>query len=267
MTFQPILPLTGYPGWRFLQQTLQSQTTAFIESPVLSRATEYFRDTIGSVQTAEQLVGDRRLLEVALGAFGLEDDLDSKAFVQKVLQEGTLNENAFANRLADNRYRELAGEFGFGDLGPKTGQTGFAERILARYEARQFEVAVGNQNQDFRLALNLETSLSDMVSFAVPEPAQWYTVMGNPPLRKVFETALGFPSGFAGIDIDQQKTAFEDRAQSIFGTKLVTDFHEPALQERLIRLFLIRSEAASIATTSTASVALTLLQSMPRLSS
>ena len=265
MSFQPILPFTGYPGWRFLQQTLPSQTDAFIGSSVVSRATEYFREEISAVETAEQLVADRRLLEVALGAFGLEDDLNSKAFIRKVLEEGTLNEDAFANRLADSRYRELAREFGFGDLGSQTGRNGFADRILARYEARQFEVAVGRQNDDFRLALNLETSLADMVAQDVPESTQWYTVMGNPPLRKVFETALGFASSFAGIDIDQQKTAFEDRARSVFGTDRVTDFEDPDLQEKLVRLFLIRSEAASFSANSSGSVALTLLRSIPRL--
>jgi hypothetical protein len=61
-------------------------------------------------------VGDRRLLEVALGAFGLDDDIRNRFFIRKVLEEGTTSPSRrFANRLSDKRYLALAETFGFGD--------------------------------------------------------------------------------------------------------------------------------------------------------
>lgn len=261
MTFQPILPVGGYAGWAFLSRTLDRQQGAFTRSPAVSRATDYFRDNIAKAKTPEDLVADRRLLGVALGAFGLDDDINARAFIREVLAGGTMKEGALAARLADKRYAALAFAFGYGNLGPRTGLPGFAEEIVARYESRQFERAVGEVDGAMRQALSLETSLADVLSQASSPNAQWFAVMGNPPLRQMFETAFGFPASFGSLDIDQQLTAFKERAESVFGTDRVADFADPANREKLIRLFLVRSEAGATGTgTSAAGIALTLLQ-------
>ena len=88
-------------------------------------------------------------------------------------------------------------------------------------------------------------------------------MMGNAPLRQVFETALGLPAIMGSIDIDQQRDLFRSRAKASFGTDVMADFTDPAQQEKLIRLFLVRSEASQSTGLSSASAALTLLQSMP----
>ena len=90
MTFQPATGLGGYAGWTVLQRTLGAQTKTFETQPEVAREEAYFRQKIGQIKTAEALVADRRLLKVSLEAFGLGSDLDNRAFVQKVLAEGTL---------------------------------------------------------------------------------------------------------------------------------------------------------------------------------
>jgi hypothetical protein len=265
MTFQPVIPISGYAGWRFLQRTFETQKEAFVQAATFERQTDYFRENIAKIKTAEDLVSDRRLMEVALGAFGLDDDINNKAFIQKILEGGTLADDSLANRLSDKRYRAMALEFGFGDLGARTNLSFFADKILARFADRQFERAVGQVNGDMRLALNLSSGLKDLYDQNLTANAQWFAVMGNTPLRSIFQTAMGFPSSFGAIDIDQQLTAFQDRSRSIFGTENVADFADPALQEKLIRLYLLRSEAAAFSSSSAGSVALALLQSAPRL--
>jgi len=264
--FQPVIPLSGLAGWQFLQSTLPAQREAFVESTAFKRDTDYFRETISGIQTAEALVADRRLLGVALGAFGLDDDIANKAFLQQILEGGTNERDALANRLSDNRYAKFAEAFGFGNLGPRTGLTFFADEILDRYETKQFELAVGSQDNTMRLALNLEGELADVAADGAGNDTAWFSVMGNTPLRTVFETALGFPPSFGTIDIDQQRDAFKERAQSVFGTDQVADFADPEVQEDLIRLYLVRSEiAANSSPLSGGSTALTLLQSVPSL--
>jgi hypothetical protein len=265
MTFQPVIPLSGYTGWRFLTRTLDQQQQAYTQSAPVARATTYFRENIAKAKTVDDLMGDRRLLEVALGAFGLSADINNTAFIRKVLAEGTLNDDAFANRLSDKRYAALARTFGFGDLGSRTNLSTFADKMLARFQDRQFERAVGEINGDMRVALNLASGLKDIFDQELPADAQWFAVMGSPPVRSIFETALGFPSSFGAIDIDQQRTAFEDRARSVFGTDKVADFADPQLQEKLIRLYLVRSETNAFVSASGGSVALSLLQSIPNL--
>jgi len=89
--------------------------------------------------------------------------------------------------------------------------------------------------------------------------------MGNAPLRRVVETALGLPSSIGKLDLDQQFTQFQDRAQAVLGRKDAEALADPEIQEKVIRLFLVRTEASNLNAASGGSVALSLLQSMPRL--
>ena len=111
MTYSPVIPVSGYAGWSFLGRTMAKQTAAFEKSPEIKRDEDYFRANIGKVNTAEELVKDRRLLKVALGAFGLDADMNNKAFIEKMLKEGTLNGSALANKLADKQYLKLTVAF------------------------------------------------------------------------------------------------------------------------------------------------------------
>lgn len=260
MTYQPVIPLSGYTGWRFLQRTLDTQTKAFTQSAEIKRVTDYFKENIGKVANVDDLMKDRRLLDVALKAFGLEDDINNKAFIRKVLAEGTIKDAAFANRLSDKRYAEFSRVFGFGDLGARTGLAIFPDSIITRFNSRQFEKAVGEQNGQMRLALNVGTGIKDVLSNSSTPTGQWLGVMGNVPLRTVFETALGFSSSFGQIDLDQQLVAFRSRAKTIFGTDDLKAFADPVVQEKLIRLYMVRAEAAASSGSTSASRALSLLQ-------
>lgn len=259
--FQPVIPLSGYVGWRFLERTLETQQETFSNSAQVTRAADHFRDKIETVWTADDLIEDRRLLEVALGAFGLSEDIDNTFFIKKVLSDGTTSDDALSNKLADKRYRAFSEAFGFGEgTTPKTLFSGFADTILSQYERKSFEAAVGEQDNDLRLAMNVSQSLTEISDQAQATDSQWFALMGDPPMRQVMEKALGLPTSFAQIDIDQQLSTFKDRALSTFGSDRVADLMEPTQQEKLIRLFLIRSEAESLSSVTRASAALALLR-------
>ncbi len=257
MSYQPVLPLGGYTGWRYLSRTLDTQQAAMAKSAPVQRLTDYFRANIAKAKTADDLVNDRRLLEVALGAFGLKADINSKAFIRRVLADGTTDRTDLSSRLSDKRYAAMAREFGFGDLGAATGSKGFADKIIARYEKQVFQEAVGSQNNNLRLALNLGDAIADVAQQTSNKNAQWFTMMGNPPLREVFQTALGLPKSFGALDVDRQLATFKERAQSTFGTDRLSDLKDPHQQEKLIRLFLMRSE---MQTAPAGAAILTLLQ-------
>lgn len=263
MNFQPVVPLSGYPGWLFLQRTVDQQRATFNEIPEITRVTDSFRDRIGSIRTAEDLVADRELLSVALGAFGLDDDIDNKFFIRKVLEEGTIDTDSLANKLSDNRYAEFSEAFGFGNLEvTRTGFSFFADEIIDRYEAEQFEIAVGDQNNDLRLALNLGPAITELVEGDASDTAHWFGMMGNTALRTTFETALGFSSSFGSIDLDQQLEQFQARAQATFGTDVMSELASEENQEKMIRLYLVRAEANAFSASSGGSIALQLLQGL-----
>lgn len=264
MSFQPIIPMSGLAGWRFLQNTLSRQTEAHEASPKIQKAADYFAENIGSITTPKELVSDRRLLEVALGAFGLSEDINNKFFIEKILSEGTSTDGALANRLADKRYADFANAFGF-DTTRQTGTPGFAEDIVAKYERRSFEVAVGEQNDTFRMALNLERELPIIAGKNSSNNAKWFSVMGNPAIREVFQTAFGLPSEFGQLPIDQQLEVFKETAQRRFGTDELADFAKPEKLEQLTQLYFLQDQIKQSSAFGSGSIALSLLQSAPSL--
>lgn len=262
MSFQPVLPYGGYNGWAFLNRTEEKQREAFNASAEVSRNTEYFRENIGKVETAEDLMSDRRLLSVALNAFGLGEDINNKYFIQKVLEDGTLDNEALSNRLSDKRYLELSKAFGFGDFEtPNTVLSTFPDEIVEKYQSQKFEEAVGEQNPDMRLALGLDRALSAIAEKSTTENGRWFSVMGEPPVRKVFETALGLPTSVGTLGLDQQLNEFRDKTERYFGDSEVAQFADPEKREELVKLFLLRSDIAAGSTNSysSASAALSLL--------
>lgn len=265
MNFAPALPFTGYGGWTVLKRTAPAQMAAFDAQPQLKRDTEYFRANISKVKSADDLVADRRLLRVALGAFGLEGDLNNKAFIRKVLAEGTLKEGAFANRLADKQYQKLSAAFGFGDFTtPRNVISGFADKMLVQSRQRGFEAAVGTQNTNFRLAMNIERELPALAAKTGSEDLLWLTVLGNAPMRTVFQTAFSLPDSFASLDLDKQMETLKDKAASMFGSSAMRQFSDAKKTEDLIRQFLVRAEISNGSSATRNSTALTLLQNITR---
>ncbi len=263
MTFQPVIPFGGYAGWLFLNRTIEAQQATFNASESVARDVDYFEENIGSVMSADDLVEDRRLLSVALGAFGLDEDINNKFFIHKILNDGVESRDALANRMSDVRYREFSEAFGFGQVGlPNTFKSSFGSEITERYQLVQMEQAIGAIDEDMRLAMNIERGLGEVASGATSDNGRWYNVMGDPAIRKVFEVAFGFPSSFASLDLDQQLGEFRKRSQQYFGDSEVSQFASSEKREDLVKLFMLRSELnANAASTSGASNAVLLLSS------
>jgi len=264
MSYNPVVPSGGLVGWRFLQRTYEVQLETFSTSGAMQRDIAYFEENISNIHTAEALVSDHRLLNVALGAFGLQDDLPNKYFIQRILSDGTSDDDALANRLADDRYKKLSDAFGFGPLAlPQTTLSGKMKSVLDQFRFQQFEQAIGEQDETMRIALFAERELGALANGTQSDDAKWFSIMGLPPLRELFETALGLPQSFGQIDIDQQLEIFRDRASSVLGVSSVDEFADSAHLERLVTTYHARAQIDQFSNlTSPASVALTLLQSI-----
>ncbi len=265
MTYAPILPLSGYTGWTFLQRTIETQKETFGNSAEMQRDEEYFRENIGKITSAEELVSDYRLLKVSLGAFGLDEDINNRYYIQRILSDGTTSDTALSSKLADKTYARLSAAFGFGEGETSLNRMeGFADAILTSYKDRQFESAVGDQDETMRLALNAKRELSDLASRAESSSADtlWYSVMGSEPLREVFQTALGLPSGFASLDLDQQLATLREKTEALLGDGEISQFSDAGQIEALVRRYMIRAEASSgtISFLTPGAGALTLLQ-------
>ncbi|WP_170563596.1 DUF1217 domain-containing protein [Ruegeria atlantica] len=247
MTFQPVIPSGGIVGWRFLQRTYDAQIDSFSSSSVNKRDSEYFLEKIKKVQTAEELVSDRRLLQVALGAFGLESDLDNRYFIQKILSDGTKAQDALSNRLSDKRYRQFSEAFGFGPGEVrKTGLITNMEEIARDSVVSRFEIAVGESDETMRIALYAQHALGELAQKEGSKDTKWFDLMSLPPLRRMMENALGLPSSFGQLNIDKQLEVFKDRLSGLTGSDDLAQFEDKAAIERLTDQFLARSQIAQL---------------------
>ncbi|QRE76673.1 DUF1217 domain-containing protein [Methylobacterium aquaticum] len=102
--------LTSY---MLLSRNLATSLQRKGQDPIVARETAYYQANIGKVKSVDDFMADKRLYNYAMKAFGLEDMGYAKAFMRKVLTEGTSSATAFANRLADDRYVAFAKAYDF----------------------------------------------------------------------------------------------------------------------------------------------------------
>lgn len=263
MPFAPAVPFTGLAGLRFLDRTYQRQFGLFSSSPDIERSVGYFLENGAKVRSLDDLMGDRRLLTVVLGAFGLDDDIDKRAFVRKVLEEGTVNPRAFANRLVEPAYRQMSEVLGFGDVGGYLFLEETRQRIADDYRARQFELGVGEQDLDLRLAMNFRREAVRIVEAGGTERTMWLKLLGSQPVRSVVEGALGLPASFASLDLDRQIDEISDRAVRHLGRNGPSALTDHRVLDDFVERFLLNSQLANgqVSSTTRGLAALTVLQS------
>lgn len=262
--FAPVVPLGGYTGFRFLERTYTKQLDALSKSPEIVRNIEYFLANAAKPQSAEEFVQDRRLMQVALGAFGLDDEIDKRALVRRILEEGVIESRSFANRLNDKAYQDLALEIGFAEGGSFLKLESRRDEIAERYRIRQFERAVGEVDVDMRLALNFRREITALAGQGLSSSAGWFRVLGSQPLRQVIEGAFNLPSEFAQLDVDAQRELLEEKTAARYDGKSVAVFSDPeAVDDALRRFFLNAQIKAGQQPYSPGATALALLQSVP----
>jgi len=248
--------ISGVAGWKVLQRTEARQIEAVAKDPVVVRSTAYFKDNIAKTAKAEELVKDYRLLNTALSAFGLEGDIANKAFIQKVLESDTSDSGSLVNRLADKRYLKLAQAFGFGN---ETPAADLGETVSQAYIQREFERRVGESDENMRLALNARRELEAMQKRSSSDKTLWYEIIGNEPLRAVFEGAFGFGDSYSNLSIDRQLEEFMKASTRILGSSSFKDITAADTTDKLVINFMARSQLTEPVAQNRYSAALTLL--------
>lgn len=233
----------GYLGWKLLSRTADQQKALIAAEPQVARETEHFRQNIAKVASAEDLVSDYRMLSVALKAHGLEADIGNRALIRKVLESDLSDSKSLANRLPDSRYAELARAFGFGGETPAAQtDTGLADRIGAAHLQAEFELRVGEADNDLRVALYAQRELASIARGEGSETGKWFQILGSPPLAQFVQTAFGFGANLVKLPIDSQVTALQSAAKRYLGIADIARLAEPAVLERAIGLYLARAQ-------------------------
>lgn len=248
----------GYLGWKILERTMTRQREAFSQDASVKTAQKYFSERINSVGSASDLVGDYKLLKVALRAFGLDADINNKFFIRKILESDPNDGSSLVNRLADKRYLKLNQALGFG-VGSTSGQVD-ADSILAKYNDRSFEKNIGARYAEIEIALNAQRELPEISTAGSSENAKWYQILGSKSLRKIFEVAYGLGSSFSALSIDRQLSEIKKRTSQFTGSDSVSQFKSADSLDALLRRYLLRSQIQATSVNSGHANALTLLK-------
>lgn len=225
MTYTPYISSSGIAGWNFLQTTYDRQYEAFTQTGTLASDAEYFMENIGDVQTSEDLLGDRRLLEVAVTAFGLDEEIDYYALLQRVLNEGTSASDALANTMDDERYVNFSEAFGFGSGQTlKTADNSAMQSIVDSYQTAEFETAVGFQDETMQTALFAQRAFGDILGEDVDESS------GNRDI--VSDAVSDFLEKIADLDddSDSETQSVEERWADILDRDVLVTFFDTTFE-------------------------------------
>ena len=171
---------------------------------VVQRETDYYLENIVNVKSIEELVDDDRLFRYVMKAHGLEEMNYAKALVTKVFEEGRDEDDAFVNRMADGRYRELAETLDFKRYGTATTSFDRAQQgVVDKYLRQQLEENAGATNEGVRLALYFERK--------APTLTITEEILADQALSAVVRQTLQIPQETAFLDIDKQVEMIEEQ--------------------------------------------------------
>lgn len=182
-----------------------------------------FREQAASISDTEALLKDRRTLEFVLEAFQLESEINKTAILRRILTEPPGEATSLANKLTDQRWRQLAAAFG-GREGKPLGNAALVNRIAALAMENRFEKAMGEGNAGVREALYFRRMAGNITT--VPQ------LMSDRALTTVARGALGLPEQFSLLSYEQQRDLLTDRID-------LEELRDPKVVERMAQRYLV----------------------------
>jgi hypothetical protein len=257
--FQPVIPISGFGGWNFLQSTYDKQLETFSQAPQIQRDSAYFAEKFSEPLAVEDFLSDPRLRRISMAAFGLSGEEWKTGYIRNVLEEVQDPESTFLVRLNNPQYASFAKALEPGN-GVISLTSSDIEDITSRFAAESFEIAVGEQDNSMRLSLNYSGEISELVTEGSSDNAILFRLLGSVPVRTVLETALSLPSSLNNLDLDSQADYLKERLTSQFGISSLQDLKSPELIDKAVQRYqVMQGLNQTMAATSSASTALVLL--------
>jgi hypothetical protein len=171
------------------------RTTA--ADPTVKASTAYYQANIGNVTSIGQFVSNYRLLSYAMNAYGLGDQINNKALITKVLQQGTTSSTALANTLENPAWKAFAAAYNFSATGSSAPtSSASAATTVADYQESQLEENQGATDPGVQLALYFKR--------VAPTVSSGYSILGDENLLKVVQTAFNLAPTVSASQIDAE---------------------------------------------------------------
>jgi hypothetical protein len=191
--------------------------------PAVKTASAYYAANIGKVTSISQFVNNYRLLSYALNAYGLGDQINSKALITQVLQGGVTNPKALANTLNNSQWKAFAEAFNFVGKGAASISTSSAiQTTESNYVEQQLESDQGEQDPGVQLALYFQR--------VAPTVTNAYGILADKNLLEVVQTIFGLSPNANAADIDTE-------ANEISKILPISELQNPATVKQLTERF------------------------------
>jgi len=249
--------MSTFLGVEVATNNISQRVDQFLSRESVNREIEYFRENIGSVETADDLLGDFRLYNFVLKAFDLDNRADQRGIFREVLSEpfsfgpGLPNPDNLANSFTDQGLQDLAATLDLGARGAAaTNDPAVVEDIISRYATVSYE-----REQGERFTPGVEQALK--FERLAPGIESGQEILADRDLTEVVRTVLRLPPEAFQGDPEQVGRFIESRID-------LEQFQDPRQLERFIQRFAILNDLDSGGgAASPGSTALELLNSSP----
>lgn len=225
------------------------QKTRFLKEPELTTAktkakTEvtYYQTEVEKMKNVDDLLKNRRVLDVVLVSKGIDPKNVSDDFLKKIFKSDMNDPKSFLNTQTDSRYKQIVASFNFDAKGNllQSGTSAVQDRghlqsTVDNYYQNELEVQQGDENPGVRLALYFERKAQTVTSA--------YDILGDKALLEVFKTTYQMPDGFSNMKIEQQKALVEKKLN-------LSDLKDPEKVKKLIQRFTVFYDMANDAAAS-----------------
>jgi uncharacterized protein DUF1217 len=207
----------------------------------------YYADTIAKVESLDGLLANRRLLDFALEAKGLNPGNFSDKMLRQAFTSNLSDPKSYANQFGDHRLAELVASFNFDSSGkltrPESGvisSRGSTVETMNMFLRQTMEEQQGIDNEGVRLALYFERMAPTITSA--------YDILSDTALYAFFKATYSMPAEISGMDVDKQAALVEKYLN-------LSDLADPQKLSDLVERFTIMYDLSSNDTsTSLASV-------------
>lgn len=189
--------LPAVVAWKQLQKSGDAAQDKWSKQASVQQKIAYAKDVVAKAKTVDDLLNNRKFMEFALSAYGLESEIDKKGLLKRVLLSDLTNIDSLANRMSDQRYKEMAGQLNMKSMGVDGIKVpGIMDAMALRYTKNEFEKSQGQQSPGLREALYFKENASKINSI--------WGVLGDRVLREVVTTTLGIPKEMAVQGVETQ---------------------------------------------------------------
>ncbi|MGL3606114.1 DUF1217 domain-containing protein [Rhizobium sp. G187] len=190
---------------------------------------EAYQEKIQTITTVDELLADRDVVDVVLGAFGFDPEEVTDDFLKQIFNSDLSDPKSFVFTQTESRWAEMVASFNFDAEGNLTRDTagtvqqrGETMETVNAYLRQTLEETEGESNEAVRLALYFQR--------AAPDVTDAYSLIADDALMEVFRITFGYSDEFSNMDVDMQAKVIEDNLD-------LQELQDPEKMERFIQRF------------------------------